>query len=174
MARRKPPQIVHDRRSVDLPINAVVASIVVDDPYEPGGRIESVASLRDDILRYLRVRGEIDDAMFEAGRLYERYVEQSQVGTVKAMDPTKEPVDGGGVIVEPVSDRQIAAVRQLSEAARVLGRKGEMITRQILIERRKFKELSSSGDRYDVAYIRRHFFDCLNELAILWSFAGRK
>lgn len=174
MAKRKQPyQTVHDRRAHNLPLNAVVAPVVVDDPLEKGGKIEVVRSLRDDILAHLQARGEIDEAMFQAGRRYERYVEQSQIGQVKAMDPTKEPVDGGGIIIEPVSDRQIAAVRELSEAGRVLGRKGEALVRLVLVDRRRFKEIST-GERYDVAYVRRRFFDCLDELAIFWDFAGRK
>lgn len=173
MARRKQAQTVHDRRSTDLPINAVVATVVVDDPYERGSKVEVVASLRDDILRHLLARDEIDQAQFEAGRRYERYVEQSQIGSVKAMDPTKEPVDGGGLVIEPISDRQIAAVRELSEAARVLGMRGELLVRQILVERRKFKELAPSLAERDVAYVRRRFFDCLDELAVFWCLAGR-
>lgn len=174
MARRKQSQTVHDRRSTDVPINAVVATVVVDDPYERGGKIESVASLRDDILRHLRVREEIDDAQFEAGRRYERYIEQSQIGSVKAMDPTKEPVDGGGAFVESVTDRQIAAVRELSEANRILGRRGELLVRRVLVERRRFKEIAISTERNDIAHVRRVFFECLDELAVFWNLAMRR
>lgn len=173
MVKRKYPK-VHDRKSHDIPINAVVAPVDVDDPYEMGAKITVLRSLRDDILGHLHARQEIDDARFHAGRLYERYVEQSQIGSVKAMDPTNEPVDGGGIVVEPVSDKQIAAVRQLSEAGRVLGRKGEILVRRVLVERRTFKEIAPSVGRYDLAYVRRHFFDCLEEMAILWNLAGRR
>lgn len=165
---------VHDRQSRDLPINAIVTSVVVDDPYEQGGRVEASVSLRDDVLRHLLVRGEIDQARFEAGRKYERYAEQSQIGSVKAMDPTKEPVDGGGGFSEPVTDRQIAAVRELAEAGRVLGRRNEALVRQILVDRLRFKEIAPSIDRSDVAHIRRVFFDCLDELAVFWNFASER
>lgn len=163
----------YDRADYDRRADAMAASAVVDDPLERGKRLEVTVTLRDDILRHLRVRGEIDEAQFQAGRLYERYAEQSQIGSVKAMDTTKEPVDGGGEFYEAVTDRQIAAVRQLSEAGRVLGRKGELLVRKILIERRKFRDIAGDGGRYDLAYVRRHFFDCLDELAVLWNLAGK-
>lgn len=172
--RKKPPQKIYDRQSRDIPINAVVVPVVVEDPYERGGKIETTASLRDDILRHLRVRDEIDEAQFQAGRKYERYVEQSQIGSVKAMDPTKEPVDGGGALPESITDRQIAAQRELSEAGRVLGRRGEAMVRMVLVDRLSFKEIAPNTGRYDLAYVRRHFFDCLEELAMFWSLAGRK
>lgn len=186
MQKRKPGQphkgwkaaarqaTIHDRQSRDLPMNAIVTSIVVDDPYEQGGKVEVRASLRDDILRHLLSRDEIDQAQFEAGRRYERFVEQSQIGSVKAMDPTKEPVDGGGGIVDPISDRQIAAVRELSEAGRVLGRRNDALVRQILIDRRRFKEVAPSIERNDVAHIRRQFFECLDDLAVFWNLASER
>lgn len=165
---------VHDRRSNDLPINAQVAIAIVDDPFSSmGEKIRVTRSLRDDVLAHLYARKDIDDAKFEAGRMYEKFVEQSQIGTVKAADPTKEPVDGGGVIIEPISDRQAIAVSQLTKAAVVLGHKGNALVRQILIDRRKFKEIAPSLSERDVLYVRRRFFDCLEELAILWKFAGR-
>lgn len=171
--RKKPPQKIYDRQSRDIPINAVVVPVVVEDPYERGGKIETTASLRDDILRHLRVRDEIDEAQFQAGRRYERYVEQSQIGSVKAMDPTKEPVDGGGAFPEAVNDRVSQAVDQLSGAAGVLGIRGELLVRQILVQRRKFKEIAPGPAERDVSYVRRQFFDCLEVLAVFWNLAGK-
>jgi len=165
---------IHDRRASSVPINSRVAVAIVDDPYSSNGeKIKVTRSLRDDVLAHLYARKDIDDAKFEAGRMYERFVEESQIGTVKAADPTKEPVDGGGIIVEPISDRQTMAVRQLSQAARVLGLRGDALVRQILVDRRKFKEIAPSLSERDVLYVRRRFFDCLEELAILWKFADR-
>lgn len=164
----------YDRADYDRRTDAMAASAVVDDPLERGKRLEVTVSLRDDILRHLRVRDEIDEAQFQAGRLYERYAEQSQIGSVKAMDTTKEPVDGGGEFYEALTDRQIAAVRQLSEAGRVLGRRGEALVRRILVSRDKFKEIAPSHAERDVAFVRRMFFECLDELAVFWNLAGRK
>lgn len=152
---------------------ASTASAVVDDPLEQGKRLEVTVSLRDDILRHLRVRGEIDEAQFKAGRRYERHVELSQIGSVKAMDTTKEAVDGGGV-GDVITDAQIDAVRELSEAGRVLGRRGEVLVRRVLVSRERFREIAGASER-DVAFVRRMFFECLDELAEFWGLAnGRK
>ena len=52
--RRKPhdPAKVHDRRSRDLPRNAEVAAVEVDDPLalEPGDKIVTLRSIRNDPL----------------------------------------------------------------------------------------------------------------------------
>jgi hypothetical protein len=170
---RKWQSQVRAERPKDLPPDVV--QVMVDNPYDHGPvKIPAFASLRDDILGHLHARQEIDDAKLAAGRQYEILVEQAQVGTVKAMDTTKEPVDGGGVVFEPLTDEQLAAARKLHEAARWLGRRGEALVRLILVERRKFKEIAPSLSERDVAYTRRQFFDCLEELAVLWCLAGRK
>jgi hypothetical protein len=163
----------YDRRTLVVPANAVTASAIVDDPLEQGKRLEVTVTLRDDILRHLRVRGDIDEAQFRAGRLYERYAEASQIGSVKGMDTTKEPVDGGGEFYEAITDRQIAAVRQLSEAGRVLGRRGEILIRRILVNREKFRDIAASQAERDIAFVRRQFRECLDELAVFWNLAGR-
>lgn len=174
MARNAKGPTVYNRVTADLPINARVAPALVDDPLEPGAKLRVARSLRDDVLGHLLARQEIDQAQFEAGRRYERFVEQSQIGSVKAMDPTKEPVDGGGGIVEPISDRQIAAVRELAEAGRVLGQRGEALVRNILVGRLRFKEVAPSIERNDVAHIRRVFFECLDDLAVFWNLASER
>lgn len=171
--RGSPP--VHDRQASDIPINAVIATVVVDDPYDrSGGRIKATVSLRDDILRHLHERKEIDDALLMAGRKYERLLEIMQVAPLRAMDTTKEPVDGGGWSGDVFTNAQTNAVRDMQEAERVLGRRGAALVRKILQDRMAFKEVSPSLDRYEVAHTRRAFFDCLDELAVLWSYAGKQ
>lgn len=173
MARNTKGPTVYDRVTADLPINAMVAPALVDDPLEPGAKLRVARSLRDDVLGHLHARKEIDDAQLEAGRRYEKFAEQASIGNVKAMDPTKEAVDGG-YIPEPITDRQIAAVRHLSEAGRVLGRRNEMLVRQILIDKLRFKEIARSPAELDVRHARRTFIDSMEELAVLWNLAGRK
>ena len=50
---------VHDRRASNLPANAMVRVVTVDDPYEASAKIAAVASLRDDPLGRLRARRQI-------------------------------------------------------------------------------------------------------------------
>lgn len=175
MTERKPKgsgDTTHHAR--DLPKGAKTAPVMVENPLGYfGAKIEVLRSTRDDPLAALLARYEIDQAQYEAGRLYEKYAEQAEIGNVKAMDPAKEAVDGG-FIPEPITDRQIAAVRQLSEAARVLGRRGEIMIRHILIHRRRFKEIAKTTKESDVMHARKSFFDCLEELAELWGLASER
>jgi hypothetical protein len=70
--RNKPynPAKVHDRRSHDLPRNAEVAAIEVDDPLalEPGEKIVTLRSIRNDPLARLHTHRLIDEAQYQGGR----------------------------------------------------------------------------------------------------------
>ncbi len=59
--RRKPQDTVHDRRLQDLPYNAQVASIEVDDPYgtESGDKIVALRLIRTDVLANLHTHRQI-------------------------------------------------------------------------------------------------------------------
>lgn len=183
MQKRKPGQPhkgwkssaakVHDRRTSDLLINAQVAPAVVDDPYSDiGEKLTVMRSTRDDPLAAMLSRKEIDQAQYEAGRLFEKYSEQAEIGNIRAIDPMKEAVDGGR-IVEPISDRQIGAVRHLGEAARVLGVVGEAIIRDILIRRYSFRivgvRMKMTSDR-EINRLRHRFIECLETLAGFWGY----
>jgi hypothetical protein len=64
--RNKPhhPAKVHDRRTRDLPRNAEVAAVEVDDPFglEPGDKIVTLRSIRNDPLGRLHTHRQIDEA----------------------------------------------------------------------------------------------------------------
>ena len=67
--RKKPynPARVHDRRSQDLPLNAEVAAVEVDDPLalEPGERIVALRSIRNDPLGRMHSHRHIDEAQYQ-------------------------------------------------------------------------------------------------------------
>jgi hypothetical protein len=157
----------HDRQAKDLLRNAQVATAVVPDPYgQPGEKITVLRSIRDDILAEMLARKEIDQAQFDAGRRYEHYAEQAEIGNVKAIDPRKEAVDGGGGY-EGITDRQIDAVRALSEAARVLGARGEALVREVLVLRKRFSHMGLPDRAVGQARVR--FFTYLEILAEFWG-----
>jgi hypothetical protein len=60
----------HDRRSRDLPLNAEVAAIEVDDllALEPGEKIVTLRSIRNDPLGRLHSHRQIDEAQSQGGR----------------------------------------------------------------------------------------------------------
>lgn len=163
----EPTSPVHDRRSTDLLANAMVAEVIVDDPYGSNGeQIATVRNIRDDVLAAMLSRREVDQAQYDAGRKYEKFAEQAEIGSIQAIDPRKEAVDGGGGF-DGITDRQIDAVRQLSEAARVLGQKGEAMVRFVLISRRPFSALGL--DRRQTDRARTKFFTYLEILAEHWG-----
>src|ERR1700726_2223973 len=102
---------VHDRRSTVLPRNAEVAAIEVDDPLglEPGEKIVTVRSLRNDPLGRLHSHHQVDEAQYQGGRAFQEDWEKAERGP-RAVDPTREYVDGGQAR-EPTTQRHPQAQR---------------------------------------------------------------
>lgn len=165
---------IHQRLSQDLPVNAVVSIAIVDDPYsEVGEKIQVIRSTRTDALAGLYARNWIDDAQFCAGRKWENLFESAEIGSIRAIDPTKEAVDGGR-IPEPITDHQISALRKLDEAHQWLGRDGYNIVFAVLGERHLLKEAAQRCGYVtarEIDYFSRRFRECLETLAQLWGFA---
>jgi hypothetical protein len=113
MARTKRRQpydpSAHDRRATDLLRNAQVAPIEVDDPMERGGKLLVMRSTRDDPLADLHARGQIDEAQYQGGRSFQEDFETAERGP-RAIDPSKEAVDGG-LMPEPITEAQRKAAR---------------------------------------------------------------
>jgi hypothetical protein len=133
--RNKPhnPAKVHDRRSRDLPRNAEVAAIEVDDPLglEPGDKIVTLRSLRNDPLGKLHSHRQIDEAQFQGGRAFQDDWEKAERGP-QAIDPGREYVDGGQ-FREPITEGQRKAVLRLNRVERELGADGSALVHEVLI-----------------------------------------
>lgn len=176
MRRRRgmTPPVIHKRLTHDLPHGAQVASTVEDDPYEAGGRILVLRSIRDDPLGGLYARGQIDDAQFAAGRQWQRYYEMAGIGQVIAMDPTKEPVDGHGATRSDITDSQIEAFRQLIFAGRELGFEDYKLVEMVLGQGLAIKEICRRRGELTESRIKfwgARFRGCLETLARLYGFA---
>lgn len=111
---------VHDRKATDLLRNAQVAPMEVEDPYEPGAKITVLRSTRRDPLAWMHAHGQIDEAQYRAGRAWQRDWETVEQGA-RAIDPTKEAVDGGR-LPEPLTDQRTKAAVRLKGVAAVLER----------------------------------------------------
>jgi hypothetical protein len=105
-------------KSFAVPTSSVVP-VMVPDPYSEGSYILAMRSVRDDLLAYLHTHRQIDDHQFAAGRRYQRDVEVSEQG-LRAIDPTKEKVDGG-LPPEMLSDRQQDARKSRTGAEIAMG-----------------------------------------------------
>ena len=173
--RRKQSEKIHDRRADSLPINAEVRAMVVDDPYEAGTKITVIGSLREPLER-LHARRQIDEAQYQACLAYQRLCEQAEVVPLKAMDPTKEPVDGGGIIPDPFTDAKRKAMVMLNKLSQVLGKEGESLVRDVVVRRLFFGQIAAmrSDQRPSesvIRYLGLRFIECAERLAVELNFA---
>jgi len=164
---------VHDRRATDLTINAQVAPVEVVDPF--GDRIVVMQNLRDDPLFGMRARCQIDQAQYDGGRKWQKYMEDCEVGNIRAIDPSKEAVDGGRC-PEPLSAQAAFAFQELKKASRELGQIDESIVRDVLMHRLTFVQICVKRDmtkKGDPDHIGKRFREALNVLAVVFGCTGR-
>jgi hypothetical protein len=174
---RQLKQKVHDRRSKDLPRNAEVAAVEVDDPLalEPGEKIVTLRSLRNDPLSRLHSHRQIDEAQYQGGRAFQDDWEKAERGP-RAVDPTREYVDGGRAR-EPITERQRKAVLRLNRAERELGADGSALVHEVLILGMTMEQV---GQRRGLRtqrwfdYFSRRLRECLDRLALIYGFATEK
>jgi hypothetical protein len=165
---------VHDRRSQDLPRNAEVAAIEIDDPLglEPGDKIVTLRSIRNDPLARLHSHRQIDDAQYRAGRAFQHDWERAERGP-RAVDPTREYVDGGQAR-EPITEGQRRAVLRLNRAERELGADGAALIHEVLILGMTMEQVGlRRGLRTQrwKDYFARRMCECLDRLALMYGFA---
>jgi hypothetical protein len=165
---------VHDRRSRDLPRNAEAAAIEVDDPLglEPGDKIVTLRSIRNDPLARLHTHRQIDEAQYQGGRAFQDDWERAERGP-QAVDPTREYVDGGRMR-EPITEGQRKAVLRLNRAERELGADGSVLVHEVLILGMTMEQISQrrgvGGQRW-IDYFAKRFRECLDRLALIYGFA---
>src|SRR5256885_7632170 len=174
--RKKPhnPAKVHDRRSHDLPRNAEVAAVEVDDPLglEPGDKIVTLRSIRNDPLARLHSHHQIDDAQYRAGRAFQHDWERAERGP-RAVDPAREYVDGGQAR-EPITEGQRNAVLRLNRAERELGADGAALVHEGLILGITMEQVGLRRglrtQRWKDHFARR-ICECLDRLTLVYGFA---
>jgi hypothetical protein len=174
--RKKPynPSRVHDRRSGDLPGNAEVATVEVDNPLalEPGEKIVALRSIRNDPLGRLHSHRQIDEAQYQGGRAFQDDWEKAERGP-RGVDPTREYVDGGQTR-EPITEGQRKAVLRLNRAERELGADGSALVHDILIQGMTMEQVAQRRGWLTQRwhdYFARRFKECLDRLALIYGFA---
>ncbi|MGL9620966.1 hypothetical protein QRQ56_23410 [Bradyrhizobium sp. U531] len=165
---------IYDRRLRELPFNAEVAEVEVDNPLalDPGEKIAAIRSIRGDPLGRLQAHHQVDEAQFLGGRAFQNDWERAERGP-QAMDPTREYVDGARSR-EPVTESQRQAVLRLNRVERELGVDGAALVHDVLV-------LGLSMDQISVRravrtqrwndYFARRFRECLDRLALVYGFA---
>jgi len=165
---------VHDRKAQDLPLNAEVAEVEVDDPLalEPGEKIVTLRSIRNDPLARLHSHHQIDEAQFRGGRAFQDDWEKAERGP-QALDPTREYVDASPSR-EPITERQRKAVLRLNRISRELGADGSALVHEVLILGMTMEQVGQrrglSGQRW-MDYFSKRFRECLDRLAQTYGFA---
>ena len=165
---------IHDRRATELPANAVIGVVTIDDPYAHGEHVSAVVSLRDDPLGALWVRKQIDDAKYHAGRRWQRLYEASQIGDLRGMDPTRERVDSSSKGVEILTDARTQAMAKLTRCGGVLGQEGDALIRDVLGRGLCLVEVAASrgyGTRRGLEYLGQRLRECLETLAHEFGYA---
>ena len=165
---------IYDRRSREVPFNAEVAEIEVDNPLalDSGERIVAIRSIRSDPLGRLHAHHQIDEAQYRGGRAFQNDWERAERGP-QAMDPTREYVDGARTR-EPVTESQRQAVLRLNRIERELGTDGAALVHDVLILGLTMDQI---GARRAVRtqrwndYFARRFRECLDRLALIYGFA---
>jgi hypothetical protein len=165
---------VHDRRSRDLPLNAEVAVIEVDDPLalEAGEKIVALRSIRNDPLARLHSRGQINEAQYRGGRAFQNDWERAERGP-QAVDPTREYVDGVQAR-EPITEGQRKAALRLNRIERELGADRSALVHNVLVDGMTMEQV---GRRRGLVtqrwkdYFSRRFQECLDRLALSYGFA---
>jgi hypothetical protein len=165
---------IYDRRSREVPFNAEVAEVEVDNPLalDPGEKIMAIRSIRSDPLGRLHSHHQIDEAQYRGGRAFQNDWERAERGP-QAMDPTREYVDGARSR-EPVTESQRQAVLRLNRVERELGTDGAALVHDVLVLGLTMDQI---GQRRAVRtqrwndYFARRFRECLDRLALIYGFA---
>ncbi len=167
------PAKLHDRRTRDLPRNADVAPIEVDNPLglEPGEKIVVLRAIRNDPLGRLHSHRQIDEAQYQAGRAFQDDWERAERGP-QAVDPGREYVDGVQAR-EPITEGQRKAVLRLNRAERELGADGSALVHDVLVRGMTMDQVGQRrcllSQRWN-DYFSRRFRECLDRLALLYGF----
>jgi len=165
---------IHDRRSRDLPLNAEVAEVEIDNPLalDAGEKIVALRSLRADPLGRLHSHRQIDEAQYRGGRAFQNDWERAERGP-QAVDPSREYVDGVRGR-EAVTESQRQAVLRLNRIERELGTDGAALVHDVLILGLTMEQI---GQRRAVQsqrwkdYFSKRFQECLDRLALIYGFA---
>ena len=151
----------HDRRALDLPRNAEVVPVEIDDPFarEPGEKIVALRSVRNDPLGRLHAHKQLDEAQYRSGRAFQNDWERAEQGR------------------ELVTEGQRQAMVRLNRAERELGADGAAIVHDILVHGLTMEQVGHkrglSSQRWN-DYFARRFKECLDRLAVLYGMSNER
>lgn len=162
--------------------NSDYGIIMVEDPYDPkrpdGLRImrPKIAALRDDPIGRMFNRGQLEHASddghaakvrFDAARRWQAVYDRAEVGGARAIDFTREVVDGC-MLKTPDTAGLHEAQQQLLEFDCQLGEEGASLVRAVLGERCELKDVALQlgvQTDFEKRYLGYRLTECLDTLA---------
>jgi hypothetical protein len=153
------------------------AAIEVMDPLNTSERIVVFRAIRSDPLARLHDRGQIDEAQYRAGRHWQSAYERAEISGARAIDPTKEAVDGGQIARAGITDAQAAAFATLAKAAKTAGVIGTNLLIDVLAHGMTTEQVSRArgySNQRSADFYARLFRETLDGLAIEFGYAARK
>jgi hypothetical protein len=149
-----------------------LAHRVVQDPYT-GERQSSLVNNRGDLLGAMRAKRVLKhDWQLAVARHIEQAFERSQVGGVKAMDFSREPVDGGQIARDGYHDGHKRAYETLAKARQALGADTYKLIETVLRDRHSLTDVASmTGHPYEL--VRERFRTALTTLAETFGLSGQ-
>jgi hypothetical protein len=141
-----------------------------EPPHKP--RVTAVANLHGDVLARLRVRRQISEPQFLAGRRYQAYHDDAAIGSVHSVRLDQSYVSGS-LLPDPMTDRQrVAAARLRAIEAAVRKRNGAggiWMTRMVLAEHHSPEAVARTAGA-GVRMCCRLLYQCLTTIAVATGF----
>lgn len=160
-----------------VPVEDTVQDMRYDEIRNVRWNLRVIRNVRGDTLAQMRSRKQISEHQYQAGRMWQRFYEDAEIGGIKAIDTTKEPVDGGGQLADPLTEKVRRAVKALARADAAVGFHHIGLLRDVLGSGRTIAELAElrgMTSKADKEYLGRLFRGCLDALAVAFGLADRK
>lgn len=148
-----------------------------DNPYAFGEQESVVRNIRESSLTTMHARRQIDEAQLRAGERFRSLYERASVCGSMAIDPSKEPVDGGGN-TDPIPDRVVQASKELGVVRAELGRIGNDLVTRVCGHGSTVEQVArvmfAAANERDVRFIGQMLREQLDMLAVMWGYAASK
>lgn len=136
-------------------------------------KIRAAFNSKESPVMWMHARNWVTDSQAMAATEFRRLYEMCGGAGARAIDFTKEPVDGGGYI-DPISDRRMDAAKELMQVQHRLGRSGYDLVERVCGQLFFIKQVAaqyrnSSSKRYETK-LANQLKDCLDVLAIDWGY----
>ena len=133
--------------------------------------VRATVNCRESPIVWMLAHGQVSETQAKAASRFRQLYEAAGSSDLKAMDYMKEPVDGSG-FPDIITDRKMAAAKELSEVHKLLGLEGFRLVANVCGDCIWVRDLGHT--QWARLRIADHLRDCLNVLAIHWGYQSPK